>query len=183
MHSRQPNATRRLPRVVARLLDPQVPDEHPTCEQGSADVPLCSQQKLGGAGGGGRKACSRLMWSEDLHSASAHRGHLRPVLCGPGGIVGWVTTTCPLKAPPTGFGSALADRHGGSGGGSCLRGPPALQVCWKGLCEDFRVYRAENCSAKCSGHGVRGLGVTMETCRTNPGGQRAGPVPQGRTHV
>nr|XP_019583878.1 PREDICTED: disintegrin and metalloproteinase domain-containing protein 8 isoform X1 [Rhinolophus sinicus] len=28
------------------------------------------------------------------------------------------------------------------------------RVCWKGLCEDFQVYRDVNCSAKCNGRGV-----------------------------
>ncbi|XP_045147566.1 disintegrin and metalloproteinase domain-containing protein 8 [Echinops telfairi] len=28
------------------------------------------------------------------------------------------------------------------------------KVCWKGSCQDLQVYRAENCSAKCNGHGV-----------------------------
>ncbi|XP_054584908.1 disintegrin and metalloproteinase domain-containing protein 8 isoform X2 [Eptesicus fuscus] len=28
------------------------------------------------------------------------------------------------------------------------------RVCWKGLCQDFHVYRSRNCSAQCNGHGV-----------------------------
>ncbi|XP_058154068.1 disintegrin and metalloproteinase domain-containing protein 8 [Dasypus novemcinctus] len=28
------------------------------------------------------------------------------------------------------------------------------KVCWRGRCEDLQVYRAQNCSAKCSSHGV-----------------------------
>ncbi|KAB0401511.1 hypothetical protein E2I00_002200, partial [Balaenoptera physalus] len=28
------------------------------------------------------------------------------------------------------------------------------QVCWKGFCQDLRVYRSRNCSARCSNHGV-----------------------------
>ncbi|XP_060027018.1 disintegrin and metalloproteinase domain-containing protein 8 isoform X2 [Erinaceus europaeus] len=28
------------------------------------------------------------------------------------------------------------------------------QVCWKGRCQDFHVYRSRNCSAKCNGRGV-----------------------------
>ncbi|XP_076982557.1 disintegrin and metalloproteinase domain-containing protein 8 isoform X1 [Tamandua tetradactyla] len=28
------------------------------------------------------------------------------------------------------------------------------KVCWRGRCEDLSVYRFQNCSAKCSGHGV-----------------------------
>ncbi|XP_019499669.1 PREDICTED: disintegrin and metalloproteinase domain-containing protein 8 isoform X3 [Hipposideros armiger] len=45
---------------------------------------------------------------------------------------------------------------GGSGFEPVLEGTKCGEerVCWKGLCEDLRVYRAENCSAKCSGHGV-----------------------------
>ncbi|XP_006867550.1 PREDICTED: disintegrin and metalloproteinase domain-containing protein 8 [Chrysochloris asiatica] len=28
------------------------------------------------------------------------------------------------------------------------------KVCWKGSCQDLQVYRSDNCSAKCYGHGV-----------------------------
>lgn len=54
------------------------------------------------------------------------------------------------------FRSAWPGGVGGAGRGQPPEGTPAPQVCWKGLCQDLHVYRSRNCSAQCSGHGVRG---------------------------
>ncbi|XP_005879725.1 PREDICTED: disintegrin and metalloproteinase domain-containing protein 8 isoform X2 [Myotis brandtii] len=45
---------------------------------------------------------------------------------------------------------------GGSGFEQVLEGTKCgdKRVCWKGLCQDFHVYRSRNCSAQCNGHGV-----------------------------
>ncbi|KAM9052933.1 disintegrin and metalloproteinase domain-containing protein 8 isoform 2-T2 [Megaptera novaeangliae] len=40
------------------------------------------------------------------------------------------------------------------------------QVCWKGFCQDLRVYRSRNCSARCSNHGVCNH---KDQCHCHPG--------------
>ncbi|XP_057590735.1 disintegrin and metalloproteinase domain-containing protein 8 isoform X2 [Hippopotamus amphibius kiboko] len=40
------------------------------------------------------------------------------------------------------------------------------QVCWKGSCRDFHVYRSRNCSARCSHHGVCNH---KDQCHCHPG--------------
>ncbi|XP_075390634.1 disintegrin and metalloproteinase domain-containing protein 8 isoform X3 [Tenrec ecaudatus] len=40
------------------------------------------------------------------------------------------------------------------------------KVCWEGSCQDLQVYRAENCSAKCNGHGVCNH---KDKCHCQPG--------------